>query len=89
MNLLGIDYGKKKIGLAYAVLGVDLVMPLGQIGGGEEKIRRGKVIEIIKEKQINKIVVGYPYGLKGEKNENTARVDKFVNQLKELTGGHK
>ena len=82
MNLLAIDYGKKKIGLAFTTTEVDLIIPLGQIGGGEEKIRRGKVLEIIKEKKIDKVIVGYPYGLKGEENENTARVDKFVGQLK-------
>lgn len=82
MNILAIDYGKKKIGLAYAQTGLDLILPIGQIGGGEEKVRRGKVVELIKEKNIDKVIVGLPLGLKGEENGNTDNVKRFVNLLK-------
>jgi len=85
MNLLGIDYGKKKIGLAYAVLGVDLVLPLGQISGSDDEVKREQIYKIIQEKKINKVVVGLPLGLKGEENENTYRVREFVQKLASLS----
>jgi len=37
---------------------------------------------IIKEKEIETIVVGYPLNLKGEKTETTFIVEKFIEQLK-------
>lgn len=82
MNILAIDYGQKKIGLAWAQTGLDLVLPMGQIGGGDEKKRMKEIIEIIKKKNIDKIIVGLPLGLKGEENNNTQKVYDFVELLK-------
>lgn len=84
MNILAIDYGQKKIGLAWAQTDLDLVLPAGQIGGGDEKQRRERVVEIIKKKDINKVIIGLPLGLKGEENNNTENVRKFVEKLKEI-----
>lgn len=81
MNVLAIDYGKKKIGLAFARTGLDLVLPAGQISGHDNRVKREQIVEIIKEKKIDKLVVGLPLGLNGEENDNTRAVREFVEKL--------
>jgi len=79
MNILGIDYGKKRIGLAWVQGGLDVVLPFGVT---EEEGLPG----LIKEEKIGKAVVGLPLGLDGGENDNTKRVRKFVDVLKMQTG---
>lgn len=80
MNLLGIDYGKKRIGLAWAQVGLDVVLPYGVVGNIDE------LVSLIKKEKIDKLVVGMPIGLDGKENVNTKRVEKFAEELKSKTG---
>jgi putative Holliday junction resolvase len=86
MNILAIDYGRKKIGLAFASTQVDVVLPLGQISGSDDRLKREQIDKIIKDKKIEKIVVGLPLGLQGEENDNTVRVRNFGEKLSTLSG---
>lgn len=63
-NFLGIDYGTKRIGLAINI--ASLVEPLMVIGNQIDQehliaseVAVTQIIEICKEKKINKIVLGY------------------------------
>ncbi|OGH83236.1 MAG: hypothetical protein A2373_01630 [Candidatus Magasanikbacteria bacterium RIFOXYB1_FULL_40_15] len=76
MNYLGIDYGKKRIGLAWVQEGLDVVLPFGVVKDIDE------LAKLIKKEKIDKIVVGLPIGLDGKENENTRRVKKFADELK-------
>lgn len=78
MNLLGIDYGTKRIGLAWVQVGLDVVLPFGVI---ETKNWKKEISELVKKEKISKIVVGLPFGLEGEENENTKRIRLFAKEL--------
>lgn len=78
MRILAIDYGTKNIGLARASTEVEVVLPAGRLANKDIK----KIIELVKEEKIDKIVVGLPLSLSGEENANTARVKKFAEELK-------
>ncbi|PLX27470.1 Holliday junction resolvase RuvX [Candidatus Parcubacteria bacterium] len=80
MNILAIDYGRKKIGLAWLQTGLDIVLPFGQI---QTKRFKYELPKLIREERIDKAIVGLPLGLKGEENENTKRVREFVDVIKE------
>ena len=79
MNILGIDYGKKRIGLAWVQVGLDVVLPFGVI---EAKNAVEEISKIVDSEKINKIVCGLPLGLDGKENANTVAVRDFVAQLK-------
>jgi putative Holliday junction resolvase len=81
MNVLGIDYGTKRIGLALKIDTV--VVPLDIICA--DKYSLSKIIQIIKEKNVTVVKVGLPKLLSG-KHGNTAKLaKKFATQLqKEL-----
>lgn len=77
MNIIGIDYGKKRIGLAWVQEGLDVVLPYGIVGNVEE------LIKLVKKEKIDKLVIGLPIGLDGrQENENTQRVREFAEKLK-------
>ena len=81
MNTLGIDYGKKRIGLAWVQSGLDVVLPYGVIKGEMEEL-----VNFIKKEKIDKLVMGMPIGLDGKENQNTKRVRTFAENLEYKTG---
>ncbi len=80
MNILGIDYGKKRIGLAWVQSGLDVVLPYGTINN--EQLTINKLIEFVRDEKIDRVVVGLPLGLDGGENENTKKVRGFVEEFK-------
>jgi len=77
MNILAVDYGTKRIGLAKWSSDVDVILPANNVSSAEE------LIDVIKQGNIDKLVVGLPISLDGnEKNDNINRVKKFVSEIK-------
>jgi len=70
MKILGIDYGRKKIGLA--VSGGKLAEPLKVIRYRDIKILSEKLQKIVKENNIEKIVVGVSEEEMGEESKKFA-----------------
>ena len=83
MNILAIDYGKKRIGLAWVQMGLDVVLPFGVLDDGNVDLELATIID--KEK-IGKIVVGLPLGLDGKENQNTKDVRAFAEGLRRHEG---
>jgi putative Holliday junction resolvase len=82
MNILALDYGEKRIGLAWTDTGIGVVLPFGVVkneGGNTMYKEIGKTV--VKEK-IDLVVVGIPLGMDGGENKNTEKIRKFVENLK-------
>ena len=78
-NLLGLDVGEKRIGLAKADSSVKIAFPLTTINvDGTEK---AKIDQLIKTEKIDCVVVGYPRNQSGEPTQQTQFVIDFVNKL--------
>ena len=78
MNILAIDYGTKRIGLAKWSNAVNVILPISTVSSIDE------LLVVIKENNIDKIVVGLPVSLDGnQKNDNINRVEKFVEEIKD------
>lgn len=84
-RIMGLDYGSKTIGVAISdELGLT-AQPFETIErSGENKLRRSlaRISEIVKEKNIRKIVVGLPVNMSGENGERVAFTLAFVEKLK-------
>lgn len=84
MRIMGLDVGDKTIGVA-------LSDPLGWTAQGLEVIRRGNHIkqdfarlqEIVKEYEVESILVGFPKNMNGTVGPQGEKVLNFVEQLKE------
>ena len=80
MKYLGIDWGNKRIGLAMADSETKMAIPFRVVKSARE------VADVIKEEEIGKIIIGSPITLQGEEGSMAGEVDKFVTELKNLTG---
>ncbi len=85
-NILAIDYGTRRIGLAWMEEGLNLVLPFGLIESKDIEIRKQKLIDVIIREKISILVAGLPIGIDGDYNtENAKRVKAFVDLvLKEV-----
>lgn len=81
MEYLCIDYGTKRVGLAYADDNLSLALPMDALISGSEDGKIEKILEIISSRQIGMIIVGYPLSMDDTVNETCAQVDKFIAKL--------
>lgn len=82
MNILGIDYGTKYIGLAWMQEGLDVVLPYGLLTASNAI---AELKALVLEEKIDTIVVGLPLTLDtGNENLNTKRVRAFVEELSQV-----
>lgn len=82
MNILALDYGKKRIGLAWVQSGLDVVLPFGLIEKQDNVGKKNLLVSLVESEKIDKIIIGLPTGLDGKENENTKNVRIFVEDIK-------
>ncbi len=85
MRCLGLDYGTKRIGLAYGD-DVGVATPLPAVLEGADESRWAKIGEAIHQRRITDLVVGYPYNMDGSAGFKALEVDEFVIELKSRFG---
>lgn len=84
MRCLGIDYGEKRIGLAYGDdLGVATPLPAALEPASEARMEH--ILQVVKERRINQLVVGYPYNMDGSAGFKAREVDAFIAVLEKRT----
>lgn len=85
MNILAIDYGSKRLGLAWSDTTLGVVLPYGLIEAETLPRKIAALTSLLKKERIDKIVVGFPFSADGSENKNTERVQKFVFELQKNT----
>ena len=89
MRVMGLDYGTKTVGVAISD-------PLGLTAQGietiqrkeENKLRRtcARIEELIKEYQVEKIVLGFPKHMNNDIGERAEKALEFQQMLEKRTG---
>ena len=78
-RILGIDYGKKRVGVAVSD-------PLGIFASPLETVPTANIINYLKtytsKEEVEKFVVGYPMNMDNRPSEAAQYVDVFLKQLK-------
>ena len=77
---LGIDYGDTRIGIALSDPLQIITKPYITLKNNSDFFV--KLESIVNEKEVKIIVVGYPYGMKGQITKQTEKVDLFIDRLK-------
>lgn len=80
MHYLGVDWGERRIGLAYGDE-VGVATPLPAAVGPTKKARFAHIDEVIRERRIERIVVGYPLNMNGSVGFKAREVDRFIAEL--------
>lgn len=81
-NLLALDVGEKRIGMAMADTGVKIAVPFGYLENTESVMTQ--LAEVLLRHDIDTVVVGYPRNQSGEPTAQTAFVEAFVADMTEL-----
>ena len=85
-RILAIDYGDVRVGLALSDLTCTIAQPFKTLNYDDMNHLINQLSEIINEKQVNKVVVGIPYNMKGDDTQQTTKVREFVSILEEKLG---
>ena len=85
MKILGLDYGHKRIGLAFAdELGV--AYPIDAAIQPTFPERLAHIAREIERRKPEILLVGYPYNMDGSVGDKAKEVDGFIAKLKERFG---
>ena len=77
MRVLGIDYGERRIGLAYGDE-VGVATPLNAAVQATREERLSAIGEVVRQRRIERLVVGYPYNMDGTVGFKAREVDAFI-----------
>ena len=86
MRILGIDYGQRKIGLATGDTELGIATPLETISVKTLDDAFAYLEELVKEEDIEKVVVGRPVNMSNQATKQTDTTEDFVRYLKENMG---
>ena len=81
MRYLAIDYGDKRTGLAICDSAETLATPLAVIHGQKGLLRR--IADIVKNENVESIVLGLPLSMDGSESRQTKRALDFSEQLRQ------
>ena len=85
MNVLGIDWGEKRIGLAFGdALGV--ATPLPAAIQAKKRERLAQIEKVVNERRVEAIVVGYPLNMNGSVGFKAKEVDAFISEIEPRFG---
>ena len=77
MNYLGIDWGEKRIGLAFAD-SLRIAVPLPAAVASTKQARMQQIEAAITERKVDALVVGYPLNMDGSVGFKAKEVDAFI-----------
>ena len=80
-RILGIDYGRKRIGLAMSDPFQIMASTLDTIPNANHNLATENIALIVKEQNISAIVVGKPLHMSGDEGKMMQEVKVFVNSL--------
>lgn len=81
-KILALDIGDRKIGLAIADTDAPIPLPKGVISSDNRDEKISRIKDIIDHDDIQLLVIGMPYNLKGEIAHQAEKVMTFIKHLK-------
>ena len=89
MRVMGLDYGKSTVGVAISDSMGFTAQPIETITRkGENKLRTtyARLRELIEEYGVERIVVGLPLHVNGEKGDRAIKSEEFAKELESKVG---
>jgi len=83
MKYLGIDYGRKHIGLALTDEEGRMAFPFKTLKVRGRKQLFDELEKIVEYEGVRKVAVGLPLTMRGEKGRTSTEVQKFICELEE------
>jgi putative Holliday junction resolvase len=82
VKVLALDYGRARTGVAVSDPTGTIARPVGVVKGGDI----GRMVELIREHDVDRVVVGLPLTLRGEVGEQARETQAFIEALAAASG---
>ena len=86
MKILGIDHGKKRVGVAVSDAGRVHAFPLEAVPGKDRHRLLSRIQALVEEHGVNEVVVGLPLTMMGEVGPQARKGQEFVERLERKLG---
>lgn len=83
--MLALDYGSARTGVAVSDPTGTVARPLEVVDGAGTEAGIARVVELARRERVERIVVGLPVTLRGERGAQAEETERFVAQLRAAT----
>jgi putative Holliday junction resolvase len=80
--VLALDYGRARTGVAVSDPTGTIARPVGVVEGAD----LARIVELIREHEVERVVVGLPLTLRGEVGEQARETQSFIDRLASASG---
>ena len=84
MKVVALDYGAARTGVAVSDPTGTIARPLGVVERAGTVDGLGRLAAIVREHEADRVVVGMPLTLRGERGEQARETDAFVDALRDV-----
>ncbi len=81
MRVLGLDYGSARCGCALSDPSGTIVSPIETISGANTRRGLAAIAELVRDREVERVVVGLPLSLSGADSEQTRETRAFAERL--------
>lgn len=81
MKVLALDYGRARTGVAVSDPTGTIARPVGVVAGTDV----AQIVQLIEEHGVERVVVGLPLTLRGERGEQARETEAFIETLADAT----
>ncbi|HEY3068933.1 MAG TPA: Holliday junction resolvase RuvX [Gaiellaceae bacterium] len=85
MKVLALDYGSARTGVAVSDPTGTVARPLAVVEQAATEAGLARLLELAREEEVERIVVGLPVTLRGEHGAQAQETDRFVELLRAAT----
>ncbi|HLM36974.1 MAG TPA: Holliday junction resolvase RuvX [Gaiellaceae bacterium] len=83
MKVVALDYGSARTGVAVSDPTGTIARPLGVVERAASEVGLARLAELVREEGAERVVVGLPLTLRGERGGQAQETEAFVEALKE------
>ncbi|MDP9110510.1 MAG: Holliday junction resolvase RuvX [Candidatus Eremiobacteraeota bacterium] len=87
MNIMALDVGSKRIGVAIADPTASFALPVGTVERTNKRADLMKIREYIESYTVQELIIGDPVSLSGERGIAAQKMDAFVEDLRSVFPG--
>jgi putative Holliday junction resolvase len=86
MRVLALDYGSARCGCALSDPTGTIATPIGMVPRPGTRRGLARIEELVREREVERVVVGLPLSLSGEDSEQTRETREFARTLSSRLG---
>ncbi len=84
MRVVALDYGRARTGVAVSDATGTVARPVGVVTRARSRVGRAELLRRIRELGAERVVVGMPITLRGQRGRQAGETEAFVAELREV-----